>query len=198
MLRSIARRTLHHRPLRLIPVRWRTRATADCSCTRDGFAFVDISVGVVDGSRSRRNFGLELRILARAILSNGLSSEAPPRILREPVRNSGTEWRLLSHAESSSLELRASATRGSRPPCLRSRSGTGRAVLPAWRLLPLQRRRIGPVRAPGGLSVRLPPTTQCRGSSRTAPTPEPWRRLRVLRSRPEMKERRNGSHTGDR
>ena len=30
------------------------------------------------------------------------------------------------------------------------------------------------------------------------PTPEPRRRLRVLSSRPEMKEKRNGSHTGDR
>ena len=62
------------------------------------FVFADTSIGVPDASCLRWNFGLELCIMAWPLLSHGPGSEASARILRQPVRNRGAEWRLLSHA----------------------------------------------------------------------------------------------------
>src|ERR1700690_413834 len=57
-----------------------------------------ICLGALDGSRPGWNFGLELPIMARTLLSDGPPGEASARILFEPVRHGGAERRLLSSA----------------------------------------------------------------------------------------------------
>ena len=73
-----------------------------------------------------------------------------------------------------------------------SMHSTATSAAPASADRPRSSQRLGSTHIS---SAAIEPITWLRAG---LPTPEPWRRLRVLSSRLEMKEKRNGSHTGDR
>src|SRR6185312_16083825 len=50
------------------------------------------------GARLHRHLGLELPILARAVLSEAGYGQAPSAVLREPIRQCRAQRRVLSHA----------------------------------------------------------------------------------------------------